>query len=107
MISKEIEIMNISSKRLVEAEKRSVEKGHFMATMSHEIRTPLNGIITMLEQINLKKDDRLNMISKEIEIMNISSKRLVEVVENVLSLSKIEYGQVEAKLEAEKRSVEI
>lgn len=83
----------------LEAEKRSVEKGHFMATMSHEIRTPLNGIITMLEQINLKKDDRLNMISKEIEIMNISSKRLVEVVENVLSLSKIEYGQVEAEVD--------
>ena len=48
----------------------------------------------MEEQINLKKDDRLNMISKEIEIMNISSKRLVEVVENVLSLSKIEYGVI-------------
>ena len=83
----------------LEAEKRSVEKGHFMATMSHEIRTPLNGIITMLEQINLKKDERLNLISKEIEIMNISSKRLVEVVENVLSLSKIEYGEVEAEVD--------
>lgn len=83
----------------LEAEKRSVEKGHFMATMSHEIRTPLNGIITMLEQIELKKDESLDMISKEIEIMNISSKRLVEVVENVLSLSKIEYGEVETEVD--------
>lgn len=80
-----------------QAEKTSIEKGHFLATMSHEIRTPLNGIITMLEQINLKKSHKLDFLNKELEIMNISAKRLVEVVEDVLSLSKIEYGEIKSE----------
>ena len=83
----------------VEAEKRSVEKGHFLASMSHEIRTPLNGIITMLEQINLKKAEKLDFLQKEIEIMNISAKRLVEVVDDVMSLSKIEYGEIKPEVD--------
>lgn len=83
----------------LEAEKRSIEKGHFLASMSHEIRTPLNGIITMLEQINLKGDKELYFIQKEIEIMNISAKRLVEVVDDVMNLSKIEYGEIKPEVD--------
>lgn len=83
----------------LDAEKRSIEKGHFLASMSHEIRTPLNGIISMLEQINLKKNVDMGIIDKELEIMNISSKRLVEVVEDVLNLSKIEYGEIKEEVD--------
>jgi len=83
----------------LDAEKRSIEKGHFLASMSHEIRTPLNGIITMLEQINLKDDKELYFIQKEIEIMNISTKRLVEVIDDVMNLSKIEYGEIKPEVD--------
>jgi two-component system, sensor histidine kinase and response regulator len=88
----EIEIEN-SKERAVKA---SIAKGHFLATMSHEIRTPLNGIITMLEILNGKeKELKLKEIKREIEIIDISAQRLLGVIDSVLDISKIEYGEIE------------
>ena len=80
-----------------EAEELSIAKGHFLAIMSHEIRTPLNGIITMIGQLK-EKEEKLGFLNREIEIMEISSKRLVNVIDKTLNFSKIEYGQVEYEL---------
>lgn len=80
-----------------EAEELSIAKGHFLAIMSHEIRTPLNGIITMIGQLK-EKEEKLGFLNREIEIMEISSKRLVNVIDETLNFSKIEYGQVDFEL---------
>lgn len=80
-----------------EAEELSIAKGHFLAIMSHEIRTPLNGIITMIGQLK-EKEERLGILNREIEIMEISSKRLVNVIDKTLNYSKIEYGETDSEL---------
>lgn len=97
--------LDITNKKFAEIEikkskeqaiKSSIAKGHFLATMSHEIRTPLNGIITMLEILNEKdKELKLKEIKREIEIIEISAQRLVGVIDNVLDISKIEYGEIQ------------
>jgi signal transduction histidine kinase len=61
--------------------------------MSHEIRTPLNGIIGFSELLtdeDLSKEELKEFTS----IIQISGKRLIEIVNNVLDISKIQTGQV-------------
>ncbi len=80
------------------AEESNQIKSHFLANMSHEIRTPLNGILGFLELI---KDDSIT--SKErndyIDIINKSGIRLLETINDIIEMSKIEAGF--SKLEPE------
>ena len=66
-------------------------KSEFLANMSHEIRTPLSGIIGFTEllqgtQLNSQQKDYSSTIYK-------SSKHLLEIINDVLDLSKIESGK--------------
>lgn len=89
----EVELNNAKE----EAEKLSISKGHFLAIMSHEIRTPLNGIIAIIEQLK-DKIEELKSIDKEINIMDISAKRLNDVIDKTLNYSKIEYGNLDSEI---------
>ncbi|MCX6320348.1 MAG: ATP-binding protein [Bacteroidia bacterium] len=78
----------------LKAEENDNLKTAFLQNMSHEIRTPLNGIIGfsgLLDSENLNKDD----IKEFTAIISQSGKRLIEIVNNVLDISKIQTGQVE------------
>lgn len=73
------------------AEAGSVAKSAFLANMSHEIRTPLNaitGMIHILRRSGLtpSQNDKLGKIE-------IASNHLLEIINNVLELSKIEAGK--------------
>jgi two-component system, sensor histidine kinase and response regulator len=75
----------------------SKAKSQFLATMSHEIRTPLNGVIGMvdvLEQtaLDAKQKDMVNLI-------RLSGLSLLDIIEDILDLSKIEAGHLELSLE--------
>lgn len=71
-------------------------KSKFLAQMSHEIRTPLNGIIGFIEILkNLEYDNqKLNYLN----IVDLSSKTLLSVINDILDLSKIETGNLELDL---------
>jgi signal transduction histidine kinase/CheY-like chemotaxis protein len=71
----------------------SEAKSMFLANMSHEIRTPLNGIVGFTE---LLKDTELQEEQKEfIDIIEKSSENLLEIINNILDLSKIESNKLE------------
>ncbi len=69
----------------------------FLATMSHEIRTPLNGIVGALELMTSAKRDR---IPELVDMAKLSADALLDIVTEVLDLSRLEYGHEMARSRA-------
>jgi PAS domain S-box-containing protein len=76
-------------------------KSEFLANMSHELRTPLNGIIGFSEFLVDEKPGKLNDKQKEYlnDILN-SGRHLLQLINDVLDLSKVEAGKMELFPEA-------
>lgn len=82
-------------------EEASRLKSEFLSTMSHELRTPLNAIIGFAE---LFKDGALGDLAEEqrkfVAAIYDSGEHLLQLINEVLDLSKIEAGRMELELEA-------
>lgn len=91
--NKEKEILE-SKEKAVRADKF---KSAFLANMSHEIRTPMNGIIGFAELLG---DPDLNEEEKEsfIQIIRRSGMNMLNIINDILDISKIEAGEVELSL---------
>jgi PAS domain S-box-containing protein len=79
-----------------EAESANRVKSEFLANMSHEIRTPMNAIIGFSEFLREQLKDPNHI--KYIDIILSSGKTLLELINDILDLSKIEANKLELKL---------
>jgi PAS domain S-box-containing protein len=89
-----------SRDRLSEAnialEKASRMKDEFLASMSHELRTPLTGILGLSEALQLQTFGSLNERQlKALKNVETSGRHLLELINDILDLSKIEAGKLE------------
>ena len=92
------EINEQLEKARIFAERANRSKTKFLANMSHDIRTPMNAIVglTELMQYHYNEPETLkNYISK----LRYSSQYLLDLINDILDLSKIENGSVELKAE--------
>ncbi|MFZ0630530.1 MAG: PAS domain S-box protein [Acidobacteriaceae bacterium] len=90
----------------LEARNREIEranrlKSEFLASMSHELRTPLHTIIGFAELLEEGHEGALNQAqSRFLEHIRRDSEHLLELINDVLDLSKVEAGQLVLKREA-------
>jgi signal transduction histidine kinase len=76
----------------IKAEESDRLKSAFLANMSHEIRTPMNGIlgfVKLLEESNLSEEQHAIYLS----FVKQSSERLLETINDIIEISKIESNQ--------------
>ncbi|EXX86539.1 diguanylate cyclase [Paenibacillus darwinianus] len=75
-------------------------KSEFLANMSHELRTPLNSLLLLAEQLAENPDENLNDYQvKFAKTIQDSGMELLNLINDILDLSKIESGTVSADLE--------
>ena len=81
---------------LAAARSATVAKSRFLASVSHELRTPLNGIIGFSELLH---DGKLGPVTEEqVDVLGdilASARHLLQLINDVLDLSKVEAGRME------------
>lgn len=93
--AKENELALISAKKKAEeAALANLQKNYFLANMSHEIRTPISSVLgfaDLLRNDSLDKAERLRYL----EIIDSNSKQLLNLINDIIDISKIESGKLE------------
>jgi PAS domain S-box-containing protein len=80
-----------------DAERANVAKSQFLSSMSHELRTPLNAILGFAQLLELEELDETQLENVN-EIIN-AGRHLLELINEVLDLAKIEAGRIDLTLE--------
>ncbi|MEO5327010.1 MAG: response regulator [Magnetococcus sp. THC-1_WYH] len=82
-----------------QVEKADRLKSEFLSNMSHELRTPLNSVLT-LSQLMIRKGIGKNPVKEReyLEVIERNGRQLLNLINDILDLSKIESGQMELSL---------
>ena len=81
----------------IKAEMANKAKSTFLANMSHELRTPLNAIMGYSEMI---MEEAEGDIQEDADKINISATNLLNIINSILEVSKIETGITEISIES-------
>jgi PAS domain S-box-containing protein len=95
--SKDVTARNRAAAELAAARDEAVEasnmKSAFLATISHELRTPMNGVLGMTELLlDSELNDDQRALAKQV---SRSGELMVELIDDILDISKIETGRLE------------
>lgn len=97
---KSIAMKNALSRALIETNVANKSKSIFLTNMSHELRTPLNIIIGFSDALKLDITGPLNKKQRGfVENIHFAGNRLLNLINDLLDLSKIESGNLPPELE--------
>lgn len=90
----QLEHMQITEDALESIKKTTESKNMFFSSMSHDMRTPLNGIIGLSElaSAHINEPDK---VEEYLQKINNSSKQLLSLINDILDMSKMEYGKLQ------------
>ena len=97
-VIRDVTAINREMQEMHENEAENKLKAEFLAVISHEIRTPLNGVVgfaNLLLEDNLSKEDK----QKYVEHINYNSEKLLQIIGDIIDLSRLSSSQMEITYE--------